>query len=249
MTREAGEKLSARNVCREVIIVYRRHWLLLVSAAIVILLPQALADAFLDGLQVEGIGSARDAIILAAVPLTVAVNLGGQAIYAGFAASAVVERRGALEMPGVMALARSLPLGRLVVVDIIISVSAAIGFTVLVVPGLLVLTYFGIAPALVKLEHRGVEDALRRSAQLVRGQFWQVLALVTGAIVIAELIVQMIAAPFHGLAVVTLVDLATEGLVQPIEGLIVVVVALHLMERRGEAPAHEALVAALTGSR
>ena len=85
--------LSFRAVAGEVITVYRRHWLLLIGAAIVLLIPQALADAFLDGLQVEGIRSARDVIIIAAVPLTVAVNLGGQALYSGFAAATVVEWR------------------------------------------------------------------------------------------------------------------------------------------------------------
>jgi hypothetical protein len=237
------------EVAREVIAVYRRRWFLLISAAVVILLPQALADAFLDGLRVEGIGSARDALIAAAVPLTVAVNLMGQALYAGFVASAVVERRGDMDMPGVMTLARSLPLGRLIAVDIITSVGAAVGFALLVVPGLIFLAYFGIAPALVKLEHLGVADSFRRSAELVRGQFWRVLAILVGAIVLSEAAVQAVAAPFHGLALVALVDLAVEGLVQPIEGLTIVVVALTLMERRGEAPDSEALTFALSGHR
>jgi hypothetical protein len=241
--------LSFREVAREVIAVYRRRWLLLISAAIVILLPQALVDAFLDGLRVEGIGSAKDAVVAAAVPLTVAVNLGGQALYTGFAASAVVEGRGELSMPGVVVLARSLPLRRLIVVDLIISVGAAAGFTLFVVPGLVFLAYFGIAPALIKLEHRGVVESLRRSADLVRGQFWQVLAIVVGAIVVAEGIVQLVAYPFHGLTVVALVDLAANGLVEPIEGLTIVVVALNLLERRGEAPSSSALEAALAGAR
>jgi hypothetical protein len=241
--------LSFREVAGEVIAVYRRRWLLLISAAILVLLPQALADAFLDGLRVEGVGSAKDAIILAAVPLTVAVNLAGQALYTGFAASAVVEGRGQLTMPGVMVLARSLPIRRLIAVDLIISVGAAAGVGLFVVPGLVFLAYFGISPALIKIEHLGVVDSLRRSADLVRGQFWQVLAIVVGAIVVAEGIVQVVAYPFHGLAVVTLVDLAANGLVEPIEGLTIVVVALNLLERRGEAPSSSALEATLAGAK
>jgi hypothetical protein len=239
--------LSFRAVAGEVITVYRRHWLLLIGAAIVLLIPQALADAFLDGLHVEGIRSARDVIIIAAVPLTVAVNLGGQALYSGFAAATVVEWRAGRTVPSVRELARSLPWVRLVAVDIVISIGTALGFTLLVVPGLVFLAYFSIAPALIKIEHDSVRDSLTRSVRLVRGHFWPVLGLVVGTIVVAELMVQMIVAPFHGLALVAVIDLGTQGLIEPIEGLTVVVVALALLDLHGEAPAPEALATALTG--
>jgi hypothetical protein len=243
-----GQPLSPRRVAAEVVDAYSSRWLLLVFAAVVVLLPQSLADAFLDGFQIEGVHSPRDAIIVAAAPITVAVSLGGQALYTGFAAAAVVEGRGDMTMPGPMVLARSLPLGRLIAVDILISVGAAIGFTLLVVPGLVFLAYFGIAPAMIKIEHLGVEDSLRRSADLVRGQFWRVLAIMVGVIVVSEVGVQAIATPFHGIAALTLVDLAAEALIMPIEGLTVVVVALNLMERRGDALAPHELASALTSS-
>lgn len=242
-----GQHLSFRAVARQVITVYRRHWPLLIGAALVILLPQALADAFLDGLHVEGVNSARDVIIIAAVPLTVAVNLGGQAIYSGFAAATVIEWRVGRAVPGVKALARSLPWVRLVIVDIVISVGAALGFTLLVVPGLVFLAYFAIAPALIKIEHLSVWDSLKRSAELVRGQFWPVLRIVVGTIVVSEAVAQAIVAPFHGLAVVALLDLAVQGLILPVEGLTIVVVALALLDMRGETPPPDALATALAG--
>jgi hypothetical protein len=248
MTEVPAQHLTFRAVVREVATVYRRHWLLLIGAAVVFLIPQALADAFLDGLQVEGIRSARDVIIVAAVPLTVAVNLAGQALYSGFAASAVVEWRAGRAVPGAAALARSLPWVRLVMVDVVVSVGAAIGFTLLVVPGLVFLAYFTIAPALIKIEHLGVTDSLKRSASLVRGHFWGVLRILVGTIVISEALAQTIVSPFHGLAVVAVIDLGVQGLIAPIEGLTVVVVALALLQLRGEAPAPGALATALTGS-
>jgi hypothetical protein len=134
-----------------------------------------------------------------------------------------------------------------VAVDVVISVGAALGFTLLVVPGLVFLAYFAIAPALIKLEHDSVRDSLTRSVRLVRGHFWPVLGLVVGTIVVAELMVQMMAAPFHGLALVAVIDLGTQGLIEPIEGLTVVVVALALLDLHGEAPAPDALATALTG--
>jgi hypothetical protein len=238
----AGQ-LSPVAVARDSLSVYRRHWMYLVPAAVVILLPQALADAFLDGLQVEGVRSARDVAILAAVPLTVAVNLLGQAMYAGFAAAAVVEWRAGLPVQGVGRLVRALPLRRLVIVDLILSIGAAVGFALVVVPGLLVLAWFGITPAIVKFEHLGVRDAFARSTALVRGHFWRVFAIVVGAIVLTEAAVQAIALPFHGVSV-ALVDLAAEAVVEPFEGLVIVLVALALLEMRGGSPAPPMAIAA-----
>lgn len=223
------------------ITVYRRHWLLLISAAMVILIPQAVADAFLDGLNVEGINSARDAALVAALPLTIAVNLLGQAIYAGFAASAVVEWRAGRPVPGVIELARALPLGRLIVIDLITTFGAAIGLSLLFVPGLVFLAYFGIAPALIKIEHRTVLGSLRRCVELVRGHLIETCIVPAGVIIAVEALAQILVAPFHGLASVTAVDLIIQGFTEPIEGLTIVVVALNLLELRGEAPPVEEL--------
>jgi hypothetical protein len=232
------------GVVRDVFRVYRRHWWLLVPAAIVILLPQALVDGVLGHLNVEGVNSAADVAVVAAVPLTVAVNLLGQAVYAGFAAAAVVEWRSGQPMPGVGRMLRSLPIGRLIVVDLILGVGAAIGLLLLVIPGLIFLAYFSIAPALIKIEHLTVRASLMRCVQLVRGQFWRVMLLVTGTIVFTESLVQAISAPFHGLGASVVVDLAAEGLLEPFEGLVVVLAALALLDLRGETPPPEDLVIA-----
>ncbi len=118
--------------------------------------------------------------VLVAVPLTVIVNLFGQAFYAGLTAAAVIEWREHRPLPGPRALLRSVPLGRLVLLDIVLTLGTAIGLVLLVIPGLIWLAYFSIAPALVKFEHRGVWGSMRRSRELVRGNFWRVMAIVVG---------------------------------------------------------------------
>lgn len=229
-------KLSPRAVAREVVASYRTHWLFLILAALVVLLPQALADGFLDHLELNGVHNARDAAILAAAPLTVIVNLFGQAFYAGLTAAAVVEWRAQRPLPNVRALLRTVPLGRLVLLDLVITLGSAIGFVALVIPGLLWLGYFSLAPAMVKFEHLGVWDSLRRSRELVRGNFWRVFPIVVGTIVATELLVSAVSAPFHSHLLVAAADLVTDGLLQPIEGLVIVVVALELLELREELP-------------
>jgi len=233
---EAEQGLTFRSIARDSLRVYRRHWNFLIPVAAIILIPQALTDAFLDGREVEGIHSARDVVILAAAPLTACVSLMGEAVFAGVTAAAVVEVLAGRPVPGPVALWRALPIGRLIAVDVILTVGFALGFGLLVIPGLVFLTYFAIAPAILKLEHTGIQEALGRSARLVRPHFWSVLRIVVGVIIAGELAMQAIAAPFHGLAVVTIVDLAGEALVNPFPALVTVMVAIRLLELRGELP-------------
>ncbi len=236
MSSEKRKRLSPRAVAREVAASYRTHWLFLILTAMVILLPQAIADGFLDHLQVEGIRNARDVTILAAVPLTVVINLGGQAFYAGLTAAAVIEWREHRPLPNIRALLRAVPIKRLIVVDLVLSFGSALGLLLLVIPGLVFLALFSLAPAIVKFEHRDVWGSLRRSREIVRGNFWPVMWMVVGTIVVTELAVEAVSLPFGSDPLIALVDLIADGLLQPIEGLVIAVVALNLLELRGELP-------------
>jgi hypothetical protein len=233
--------LPVGAVGREVVRVYGRHWTWLVPAAIVILLPQAIIDGFLDGLSVEGVHSFRDALTLGLIPLTVAVGLGGEALYAGFAAAAVIEWRAGHPVPRPRHMWAALPLGTLIALDLVLSFGAALGLLLLVVPSFVFLAYYGISPALVKIEHLGVWESMRRSAALVRGNFWHVMVVIVGLVVFTELATQAITFPFHGQGhgLVSVIDLAVEGLLEPFQALATVIVAVRLLEMRGELPPPE----------
>jgi hypothetical protein len=226
--------------------VYRRHWKFLIPVAMVILLPQAIVDGFLDSLTVEGVHSVGDVVTLAVIPLTVALGLLGEALYAGIAAAAVVEWRAGHRIPSLGVLIASLPMGRLVADDLILSFGTALGLLLVVVPAVLFLTYFGLAPVVLKLEHVGVRESFRRSLELVRGQFWRVAAIIIGLALFTDLAMQAITFPFHdqGHRLITVIDLLVEGVLEPFQGLAIVVVALGLMERRGELPEPERLALA-----
>ncbi|HSD24874.1 MAG TPA: hypothetical protein VLB79_11180 [Solirubrobacterales bacterium] len=247
MTADDKGKLSLPEVAGEMWAVYRQHWTFLVPAAIVVLLPQSIADGFLEGFHVEHLRTVADFATVGAALLTAAVNLFGQAVYAGLAAAAVIEWRAGRPLPPLSDLIRAMPLKRLIVLDIVITVLAAIGFVLLIVPALIVLTYIGISPALMKIEHLGVQESLSRSIRLVRGRARQVFVIAIGAIVITELAVQLVAIPFTGVAVLSVVNLLAEGIFQPIEGLAIALVAIHLLELHGQAPAPDAMARALVG--
>jgi hypothetical protein len=247
MTAAREGKLSLRGVTREMWAVYRQHWTFLVPAAVVVLIPQSVADGLLEGSQVEHLKSLADFATLGAALLTTAVNFFGQAVYAGLTAAAVVEWRAGQPLPRLSALIRAMPIGRLIVLDLVITVLAAIGFVLLIVPGLIVLTYIAISPAVLKLEHLGVQEALARSIQLVRGRARQVFVIGIGAVILTELAVQAVAVPFNdsGVGILTVVNLIAEGIFQPIEGLAIALIAIHLLELHGEAPAPDAMARAL----
>ncbi|HEY7266867.1 MAG TPA: hypothetical protein VH501_04165, partial [Solirubrobacterales bacterium] len=93
----------------------------------------------------------------------------------------------------------------------------------------------------------GVREALARSIRLVRGRARQVFVIAVGAIILTEIIVQAIVAPFEGVGVLVVVNLIAEGIFQPIEGLAIALVAIHLLELHGEAPAPDEMARALVG--
>ncbi|HKH23655.1 MAG TPA: YciC family protein [Solirubrobacterales bacterium] len=247
MTPPPPAKLSPREVFGEMWRIYKRRWTFLVPAAVVVLLPQSIFDGVLEGSHVEHLRTLLDFATAGVALLTAAVNLLGQAVYAGLTAAAVVDWRAGQPLPSPRTLIRSMPIKRLIALDLLITIGFAIGFLFLVVPGLIFLTYLAIAPAILKLEHRGVWESMRRSVDLVRGQAGRVFVTVVGAIAVTEVAVQAIAAPFEGIAELTAVNLAAEGLLQPIEGLAIAVVAIHLLELRGEAAPPSAMAEALVG--
>ena len=82
----------------------------------------------------------------------------------------MIEWRDHRPLPGIRALLRSLPLGRLILLDLVLTLGTALGFVLLVIPGLVFLAYFSISPALVKFEHRGVWELAAAQPRARPGQ-------------------------------------------------------------------------------
>jgi hypothetical protein len=242
-----GRRLSPVQVAGEMGSVYRRHWRFLVPAAIVVLIPQSVTDAVLERFHVEHIRDLVDVTTMGVVLLTAAVNLMGQAVYAGLTAAAVVDWRAGQALPPLRTLLRSMPLGRLVVLDVVVTIGAAIGFMLLLVPGLIFLTYVAASAPLMKLEHLGVGKSIRRSIALVRGRAARVFVIVAGAVVVTELGVQAVALPFDGVVALAAANLLGEAIFQPFEGLAVALVAVHLLDLHGQAPTPDVMARSLTG--
>jgi Uncharacterised protein family (UPF0259) len=75
--------------------------------------------------------------------------------------------------------------GTLILNGILAGIAIAIGFVLIIVPGLILLTIWAVISPSIVVEDKGVFEAFGRSRELVRGNGWQVF----GAIILAFLIV------------------------------------------------------------
>src|SRR5271155_5227724 len=76
--------------------------------------------------------------------------------------------------PGQLLRAVTPVLGQLILVGIVAGIGIVIGFILIIIPGLYLLTVWSLAAPVVVLERPGVLAALRRSRELVRGNGWPV---------------------------------------------------------------------------
>ncbi len=89
-------------------------------------------------------------------------------------------------------------LGPLLGVSLLFAIGVAIGFVLLIVPGLILLTIWSVVAPVTVLERPGVFAAFGRSRRLVRGNGWRVFGLIVLVYlltVVVALVAAAIAAP------------------------------------------------------
>lgn len=231
---ERSDGLAIRGTLAEALLLYRRHWTLLIPLGLAVLLPQALISSALGGFEIEHLESFGDYLKLLAIPFTVVLSLAGEALLAGMITALVLQWRLGHRPPGLLVFVSTLAWLRLIAVDVLLAVGAAIGMILLVIPGLVFLAYFSIAPAVIEIEDRGIRDAFRRSARLVRGRVWPVFLLVVGVILVTEGVAQALLALFHGFVPDLASEVAVDALLESIQGLVIALVAISLIQLHGE---------------
>ncbi len=80
--------------------------------------------------------------------------------------------------PGQLLRAVTPVLGQLIIVGIIAGIGIVVGFILIIVPGLFLLTIWSVAAPVVVLENPGALAALRRSREMVSGNGWQVFGVI-----------------------------------------------------------------------
>jgi len=99
--------------------------------------------------------------------------------------------------PGQLLRAVTPVLGQLILVGIVAAIGIVVGFFLIIVPGLILITIWSVAAPVVVLERpRGVLAALARSRELVRGNGWQVF----GVILVLYILVGAVSIIIEGIA-------------------------------------------------
>jgi hypothetical protein len=210
-------RLHVRHLLRDVLVVYRRHWGSLILAAALVFAPLAVLDALIEEAHPHGFLAVGSVSIGESL-----LHLVGDVFYTGLVAAAVIAWRAGGPRQGPIGVARHLPWKTGTAVDVVLPLITAIGFALLIVPGVLIYVYLSLTPAIVELEHTRMRESMRRSFHRVRGSFWRVLLVfvvvlgVSGAIEellqsavtatigdgLVNWVIQLFSAPFNGLATV-----------------------------------------------
>jgi hypothetical protein len=138
---------------------------------------------------INGILSASGSLFL--ILLGSIVSLVAGVLYTGYVVKLVQDvRDGRMDQSiGELISAAAPFIGTLILNGILYGIAVAVGFFLLIVPGLILLTIWAVVAPSIVVENRGVIEAFGRSRELVRGNGWSVF----GVIVLAFLIVFAIA--------------------------------------------------------
>jgi hypothetical protein len=145
------------------------------------------------------------------------------------------ERRGR-PPPGLIDLARELPWKRLIVADTLLRVATLVGFTLLIVPGVIIATFTIIVLPLLNMERQPVIPTIRRSVDLVRDHVPTALGVLFVVTVVGLFVQELMGELFQWLTDSHLVEfiahLVTEVIVLPMAALPVVMLAFDLVDDR-----------------
>lgn len=97
--------------------------------------------------------------------------------------------------------------------SILAGIAVAIGLLLLIVPGLVLLTFLALIVPVIVLENRGVVEAFRRSAELVRGNGWHVFG-----VLVLTMVVYIVVGFIIGLVLLVLAPWARDFLSTIISG-------------------------------
>ena len=234
--------LTARRVISHAVGMLRDHRWRVAGVALIVFLPPALLGEIIeevaDDIDPEA-DIVRAALFLGGLVLVVVLKLLGPVAYAGYLDEAVGHGYFHGSQRTFRDVIRSLPLLRLLAADIILVVAVTAGLALLIVPGLVIATLFGLVGPVIVQERRGLVDAFRRTYRVSRSAWRLIIVLVVIPVgiehAVAELVLER-AHEIHPIAEVTAEWLLAVTVGAAI-GLLEVSIATELMARTPESVA------------
>jgi hypothetical protein len=215
----------------------------LLGLALIVFVPVGLVDSIGFHAEVESLdlGSGLQfAAALAGTIVLAVTGLLGEVFYSGAVAVSFTHAEHG-HSASLQEIARNLRYGRLIAIDLLYGAAVAIGIVLLFAPGIAAFVWLGLAGPVVEIEGRGVRDAFIRSAQLVRGRFWAVLAVLVPIEVAGDALVDLVAGTIHdllghSLLVTWFAETATNVLVTPLYAVAAVLLTLDLISEKDGGP-------------
>ena len=225
-------RLDIGKVFARVFETYRAQAAVVIPAAFIVFLPVSLVS----GLAYEG---ESGPLTLLGFVVGVVGSLWLQGVVVGAVADIQDDHRD--ESVGSLFAMVGPVLGRLLLAGLLAAVGIGIGFLLLIVPGLVLLTLWSLVIPVIVLERSGVLASFGRSRELVRGHAWRVFAIVV-LLGIAQAVVSGIlrsalddvAGSFAGYA---LGDLLANTLIGPVSAIAIAVIYFELVRARASDPA------------
>jgi hypothetical protein len=161
-------------------------FVLFLVAGLMVFVPIGLIEALgLNVANVDGLHGPSVAAVVVGAVLFGCASLLGEVLYSGMVTRGVAdERRNESHRPG--EILRELPYLRLIAADLLFVLAVTAGLALLVAPGLILLVLFGVIAPVIEVERVGMIAAFRRSAELVRRDFWRAALLLVAVVAISE---------------------------------------------------------------
>ncbi len=220
---------------------WRRGLLVL---GLVIFVPLGLLDGLALQIDVESLdldSGIKLAALILAVALVTTTGLLGEVFFSGAVAISLTHPDHD-RPPPLGHIIRRINYRRLIAVDLLYVLFVVVGLTALIVPGVLVFVFLGLAGPVVELEERTVRGAFRRSWEIVRGNFWFVFWILAPIEVAGDAIGEGLAHLVHDwlgetLLASWLAESASNIVLSPLFAVAAVLLTVDLIHRRdGDGP-------------
>jgi hypothetical protein len=226
-----NQKLDVGKVFSRIFELYTSQASVYLPAALIVYLPLALVT----GAVLTGTGG------LLVVLLIVALGFVTGFIYQGVVVRSVQDLQDGHRDLSIGELFRSVVpvLGMLIAVGIVGGIAEGIGFLLLIIPGVILVTIWAVVAPAIVIERRGF-DAFGRSYELTKGNFWQVLAVIV-VLFIIQFIIQRIFGAIGGgisenIATYAIFTLIGNVIIAPLGALAAAVMYFELVGLKGQQP-------------